>query len=126
MKDFNLMFHEACFRGSGFVGGKRRIYMFYTQKHPSRDEFAKFLSKEYGIGGTASLGNWVDYNGKGIRVRYYDHDSKKFLYDERFTWKQAADEIKKMIDSRTYMGVRDYADQDSWYALRKAVYAYIA
>ena len=37
-----------------------------------------------------------------------------------------ADEIKKMIDSRTYMGVRDYADQDSWYALRKAVYAYIA
>lgn len=44
------MIEKALLRGSGFAGGKARIWQF-AQTHPSNGELANFLRNEYGIGG---------------------------------------------------------------------------
>ena len=59
--------------GSGFAGGKFRIYDFVMEGH-DRKELADFLKKEYGTGGRTSAisGSWhsyEDYDAKGIQLQ---------------------------------------------------------
>ena len=59
--------------GSGFAGGKFRIYDFVIEGH-DRKELADFLKKEYGTGGRTSAisGSWhsyEDYDAKGIQLQ---------------------------------------------------------
>lgn len=66
-------------RGSGVENGKQRIFDKY-QQNPTKQEFASFLSKEYGIGGWS--GPDIEdhmHDGKGIRVISSDKTISVFM-----------------------------------------------
>lgn len=88
-------------RGSGFAGGKVRIYA--ASLHTTNDEFAEFLKDEYGIGGHSATfpdggSGFTDYNAKGIVIREW-----KTRQEEKHNWKEVAKEIKRLIISGEYL-----------------------
>lgn len=86
-----------------FCGGKLRIEEFFNQNQPTDEEFADFLRKEYGIGGTAGPGMpFVDYDAKGIRIRTRDTGC-----DFRYSWKDVAKMIRKCISEDSYVTPAD-------------------
>ena len=94
-------------RGSGFAGGKVRIYA--ASLHTTKEQFAVFLKDEYGIGGHSTTfpdgeTGFTDYNAKGITIREWK--SKK---DEKHNWKEAADEIKRLIIHDEYLTDKEKA-----------------
>jgi len=86
---------RALKRGSGFEGGKDRIKK--SSEILSRKEFADFLKKEYGIGGSSFEGGFVDSTSMGIRI--YE---KGWMNRKEYTWTQIADEILNMISTNSY------------------------
>ncbi|MBR3667445.1 MAG: hypothetical protein IKN66_09845, partial [Ruminococcus sp.] len=78
-------------RGTGFVNGKIRVQEFYEKSksepnHPTTQELADFLKKEYGIGGHSGEGNisLVDYDSKGMTFSF--ENGEKF----RHSWHDVA------------------------------------
>ena len=75
--------------GSGFEGGKVRIYA--AAKLWSRDEpkrFAEFLKNEYDVGGCSMPGKWfMDHDARGIVFRNLKDGEMKEI---RFSWKKVA------------------------------------
>lgn len=90
-----------------FCGGKFSIEEHFKQNQPSDKEFAEFLRNEYGIGGHSGPDQpMVDYDSKGIRIRYKGADY-------RYKWTEAAKEIRRSIELGTYTTANDateYAD----------------
>ena len=86
-------------RGTGFVGGKNRVYQYYRDNSPSTTDFAKMLKREYGIGGHSGneVINLVNYDGKGIEILYRDGTKVNF------TWNSVAKLTAELIDSGEYM-----------------------
>ena len=100
-------------RGSGFVNGKLRIAEYFEQHQPTDKEFAVFLEKEYGIGGHSGPDMAdVSYDSKGIHIISAD---KKGNY--RYTWTQAAKEIRGMIERGEYI-----TPADIYHAVDHALY----
>ena len=94
-------------RGSGFEGGKVRIYA--ASLHTNKDQFAAFLKEEYGIGGFSADfpdggRGFTDYNAKGITIREW-----KSKQEEKHNWKEVAAEIKRLIISGEYLTDKDKA-----------------
>lgn len=90
--------------GSGFSGGKMRIYALY-QLQGDPKERAKFLKDEYGMGGhsyTFADGShgFVDYNAKGLYIRSYEHDREK-----RLTWAEVDKALDQLIQRGEYLTV---------------------
>ena len=84
-------------RGSGVENWKQRIFEKY-QQNPTKQEFASFLSKEYGIGGWS--GPDIEdhmHDGKGIRVISSDKTISVFL-----KWPEVAERIADLIDDNNY------------------------
>ena len=85
--------------GSGYCNGKERIRLAAHEKSDS--EFVSFLRKEYGVGGYSlrwqNHRGFVNYNGSGIT--YQDWDSNTA---EKYTYKQLAKEIKRLIADGQY------------------------
>ena len=76
--------------GSGFEKGKIRIFNFYNAKNPTMQQFADFLSEEYGTGGCGcgcEYGSSCDSKGFSFRRygRKYDFDFvvRLFYYVEK-------------------------------------------
>jgi hypothetical protein len=66
----------------------------------------KFLQKEYGIGGHSGPDvPMVDYDTKGIRIRPWKSSS-----DYKYTWKEAAKEIRRAIELDEYVTADNVAD----------------
>ena len=85
--------------GSGFEGGKIRIYALYQQQGEAKER-ADFLKAEYGTGGhsftfTDGTHGFADHNAKGIQLRSYEHDR-----EIRLTW----GEVDKRLDSLIQRG----------------------
>ena len=94
-------------RGSGFEGGKVRIYA--ASLYLPKDEFAVFLKEEYGIGGHSADfpdggRGFTDYNAAGITIREWKSNS-----EEKHNWKEAAVEIKRLIIHGEYLTAKDKA-----------------
>ena len=91
----------AVTRGSGFVGGKQRIYEFYQQSL-SVKERADWLKKEYGTGGHSHALSGATHSGE-------DHDSKGVRYEKpgcetvTFSWLTMAKRIDSLIKSDRYL-----------------------
>ncbi len=93
-------------RGSGFQNGKLRIADYYNENHPNDSEFADYLRGQYGIGGHSGPDMPdVGYDGKGIHIISAD---KKGNY--RYTWAQAAKEMRGMIERGEYITPQDVYD----------------
>lgn len=90
-------------RGSGFQGGKFRIYQ-QMLKHQSMEEKASFLKNEYGIGGASPATGYIDewHDGKGITLT----KSKQIgMTDVKYTlkWKYVAKRINELVAMDRYL-----------------------
>ena len=103
-------------RGTGFVNGKIRVQEFYEKSksepnHPTIQELADFLKKEYGIGGHSGEGNisLVDYDSKGMTFSF--ENGKKF----RHSWHDVAVMTESRLKDNTYLSPEQ---QEQWQAMK--------
>lgn len=87
--------------GSGFDGGKGRIYGFFTQQHSAKERI-DFLKNEYGIGGRSHALSGLSksnesHDGKGIRLK------KEDCADVNLTWSKVAERISGLISKDRYL-----------------------
>ena len=102
-------------RGSGVSEGKLRIYAQF-QKGETADENARFLKKEYGIGGCypAVAGRPVseDHDSKGIQIRYgslINPDSTV-----RMSWSMVEKRIRQLIRDDRYLNTAEQEQFAEW------------
>ena len=109
--------------GSGFEGGKARIYDFFQTPHTPK-ESADFLKKEYGIGGhthavSRESGSYEDHGSKGITLR------KAGCADVQMNWSKVASRISELVRTNRYLTPDEqaaYDKENEQDALRNAVY----
>src|SRR5690625_2843792 len=86
--------------GSGFSGGKKRIYDLFNQ-NLSKTETIKLLKDEYGVGGRSSLASPDGYrqrhDSNGIKLTIATRESKQY------TCSQDYDAISKLINNGEYL-----------------------
>lgn len=89
--------------GSGVSGGKIRIYTEY-KKNPYEKDFARFLSREYGIGGRGGP-DGIDemHDGKGMRFSKTNIETKEVEIAVNLKWEQVAVKIADLIDEDNYL-----------------------
>ena len=99
-------------RGTGFVHGKLRVQDFYEEQHPTVQQLADFLKKEYGTGGHSGEGkiSLVDYNSQGITFSF--ENGEKF----RHSWYNVATMTEARLRDDTYLS----AEQKTERAMLKA------
>ena len=103
-------------RGTGFVDGKIRVQEFYEKmrsqpNHPTTQELADFLKREYGTGGHSGDGKitLVDYNSKGLVFSF--ENGEKF----RHSWFNVATAVESKLRSNTYLSPEQQA---KWQAMK--------
>lgn len=94
-------------RGTGFVHGKLRVQDFYEEKHPTIQQLADFLKKEYGTGGHSGEGkiSLVDYNSQGITFSF--ENGEKF----RHSWYNVATMTESRLRYDTYLSAEQKAER---------------
>ena len=94
-------------RGTGFVHGKLRVQDFYEEKHPTVQQLADFLKKEYGTGGHSGEGkiSLVDYNSQGITFSF--ENGEKF----RHSWYNVATMTESRLRDDTYLSAEQKAER---------------
>ncbi len=89
-------------KGGIVSGGKLRIYEKY-QTNPTLKEFSKFLSDEYGWGGSSGPGMDTEmYNSKGIAMSNHDKTVSADL-----KWSEVATRIADLIDDDNYLNAEE-------------------
>ena len=105
----------AISRGSGFAGGKQRIYDYFFESHSTRER-AEFLKKEYGTGGrshalSGATHSNEDHASRGERFR------KAGCAPVELTWQNVAKRIDTLIRQGRYFNPEEQAKHD---AIREA------
>ena len=92
--------NESLSGGSGFSGGKARIYAYWQSGHSAQDK-ANFLKNEYGTGGHSHALSGAPSSGE-------DHDAKGIRYTKagcdkvQLSWAQVASRIDALINQGRY------------------------
>ena len=99
--------NDAMAGGSGFSGGKGRIFDYFQQPHTSKEK-VNFLKAEYGIGGhshalSGAIGSDEWHDGKGVRYK------KRDCPDVKLTWDKAAAIITDLIHDGRYLSEQEQA-----------------
>ena len=94
-------------RGTGFVHGKLRVQDFYEEQHPTIQQLADSLKKEYGTGGHSGEGkiSLVDYNSQGITFSF--ENGEKF----RHSWYNVATMTESRLKDDTYLSAEQKAER---------------
>lgn len=94
-------------RGTGFVHGKLRVQDFYEEQHPTVQQLADFLKKEYGTGGHSGERkiSLVDYNSQGITFSF--ENGEKF----RHSWYNVATMTEARLKDDTYLSAEQKAER---------------
>ena len=93
--------------GSGVSGGKIRIYTEY-KKNPYEKDFARFLSREYGIGGRGGPDGINEmHDGKGMRFSKTNIGTEEVEIAVNLKWEQVAVKIADLIDGDNYLNERE-------------------
>ena len=92
--------NESLCGGSGFSGGKARIYEYWQSGHSAQDK-ANFLKNEYGTGGhshtlSGASGSGEDHDAKGIRY------TKPGCDKVQLSWSQVATRIDDLVKQGRY------------------------
>lgn len=103
-------------RGTGFVHGKLRVQDFYEEQHPTVQQLADFLKKEYGTGGHSGEGkiSLVDYDSKGLTFSF--ENGEKF----RHSWYNVATMTESRLRDDTYLSAEQKAERASLKAEQSA------
>lgn len=93
--------------GSGFDGGKGRIYGFFTQQHSAKERI-DFLKNEYGIGGRSHALSGLSrsnesHDGKGVQLK------KEDCADVNLTWSKVSERIASLISKDRYLTSQEKA-----------------
>ena len=99
-------FTHECRRGSGFEGGKVRIYC--ASLNMGIKEFSVYLKDEYGVGGHSADfpdggRGFTDYNASGLTIREW-----KSRQEEKHSWQEVAKEIKRLIIRNDYLTDKEW------------------
>lgn len=103
--------YELIHYGTGFQDGKFRVEKFYREHPNDTKEFAKFLSKEFGIGGHTCEGK-VDmawHDGKGIKLDFKLDNGEKTSVT--WNWQKVAAQLATLIENQTYITQKDIDDR---------------
>lgn len=98
------LLEDEIIRGSGFSNGKFRISEYVSENSPGKDELAKFLKNEYGIGGSSRNDDPVSFSnhdGKGIELVL---SNRQVI---RFNWKKVAEAVRNAVNSGKYITESD-------------------
>ena len=92
--------NESLSGGSGFSGGKVRIYEYWQEEHSAKEK-ADFLKNEYGTGGhshalSGASGSGEDHDAKGIRY------TKSGCDKVQLSWTQVANRIDSLMKQERY------------------------
>ena len=96
--------------GSGFSGGKGRIYAFFQEPHTDKEK-TSFLRNEYGTGGRSHALSGATYSGE-------DHDGKGLHYKKRdcpdvhLSWEKVAKRITGLMQKGRYLTKEEQAEYD--------------
>lgn len=97
--------------GTGFVDGKFRIADYFSQEH-TKDEKAKFLSNEYGWGG--SYGSNEEFEarpGKGLMMKHVEKDNPENNITIHLTYPQVVDMIDYLIQNDRFITQKDIEER---------------
>ena len=89
-------FEQNLLRGSGFAGGKERLYAAAVKMNDK--DFSVFCKKEYGIGGWSINNGFLWHDAKGLTIENRSENKK-----ETYNWLQVAKGIKKLIATGQYI-----------------------
>jgi len=98
-------------RGSGFTGGKARIYNYWQENHSTKEK-ADFLKHEFGTGGHSHACSGASHSGE-------DHDAKGIRYTKagcdkvQISWTQAAQRIDSLINKGRYLTPEEDAERQA-------------
>ena len=100
----------AMTRGSGFEGGKGRVFTFFQEPHTDKEK-VDFLKHKYGIGGhshalSGAMKSDESHDGKGL------HYKKDGCPDVHFTWEKVAKRITDLIQKGRYLTEQEQAEYD--------------
>ena len=98
------LLEDEIIHGSGFSNGKFRISEYVSENSPGKDELAKFLKNEYGIGGSSRNDDPVSFSnhdGKGIELVL---SNRQVI---RFNWKKVAEAVRNAVNSGKYITESD-------------------
>lgn len=93
---FQERFRESVHRGSGYEGGKLRIFAAAETK--DRDRLADFLQEEYGVGGNSIRDGFCDYDRRGMVIRKWKTNEEK-----RYPWWRVRDEVLRQIRAGEFL-----------------------
>lgn len=107
LKPCESRFTHECRSGSGFEGGRVRIYC--ASCNLGIKDLAVYLKDEYGVGGHSATfpdgtHGFTDYNASGLTIR-----ALKSNETEKHTWQEVAKEIKRLIFSGEYLNEKEWA-----------------
>ena len=98
-------------RGSGFAGGKRRIYEYWQENHSVKEK-AEFLKHEYGTGGHSHACSGATHSGQ-------DHDAKGVRYTKsgcdkvQMSWTQVAQRIDALMKKGRFLTPEEEAERQA-------------
>ena len=98
-------------RGSGFSGGKARIYNYWQENHSTKDK-ADFLKHEFGTGGHSHACSGATHSGE-------DHDAKGVRYNKsgcdnvKMSWTQVAQRIDSLMKKGRYLTPEEEAERQA-------------
>ena len=100
-------FTHECKRGSGYEGGKVRIYC--AALNMNIKELAVYLKDEYGVGGHSADfpdggRGFTDYNSTGLLIREW-----KTNQTEKHNWQEVAREVKRLIVHNEYLTDKEWS-----------------
>ena len=100
----------AMTRGSGFEGGKGRVFTFFQEPHTDKEK-VDFLKHKYGIGGhshalSGAMKSDESHDGKGL------HYKKDGCPDVHFTWEKVAKRITDLIQKGRYLTEQEQEEYD--------------
>ena len=97
--------------GSGFAGGKGRIYEFFQQPHTQKEK-ADFLKDQYGTGGrshalSGATASDEDHDAKGERFK------KAGCQPVKLSWTQVANRIDELIKNDRYLTPKEKEERQA-------------
>lgn len=95
---------EICRRGSGFAGGRIRIWaMMESRLFPQYRE--RWMRSEFGTGGHSMQDYWfADYSSKGLNA-WNAREDRRYTY----TWKEMVRCVEDLLNAGDYLDRRDEA-----------------